>query len=180
MPSLSVPPLWYGLLIAIQRAALAALVAVMILDGTIIAVRTFQRLPDSGDETTISRSGDSIRSGGAIVAVDNRVTSGAEAAREDSKPLRLFWAPSVCFEEPCAVPHNEFGTGDKISGVVCQTTGARITNGNDENPADDRNPALTHSPRWYGVQMESRRLAYVSEVWIAAGDRGGLGLPTCS
>jgi hypothetical protein len=66
-----------------------------------------------------------------------------------------------------------------VTGVVCQTRSERTTNGNDENPIDDKNPGLAVSDRWYGVRTDEG-IRYFNEVWAIPKDRGGLGLPSCS
>jgi hypothetical protein len=99
--------------------------------------------------------------------------------REDD-PLTLFYVPRLCRSQDCVVPGQEFHTGDKISDVVCQVAGGRITNGNDRDDVDDDNPGLYSSRLWYGVSTAGGRLAYFNEVWARAEDRGGLRLPDCS
>ena len=49
-------------------------------------------------------------------------------------------------------PGTVFDTGDTLE-VVCQVTGERTTNGNDSDPADEYNPELFTSTRWYGSQL---------------------------
>jgi hypothetical protein len=70
-------------------------------------------------------------------------------------------------------------SGQTYDAAVCQTTGERTTNGHDTNPSDDANPELFSSNRYYGVRLTNGVFGYVSEVWIRAADRGGLGLPGC-
>ena len=55
----------------------------------------------------------------------------------------------------------------------------RTTNGNDSDPADDHNPELFTSTRWYGSQLPDGVLAYLAEAWISPADRGGLDQPRC-
>ncbi len=117
---------------------------------------------------------------GKTVTIFNMVTSGPKALREDTKPLRLFTSPAICYEpSKCATDKPQFRAGDKVQGVVCQTNGARVTNGDDENPIDDHNPGLVESTRWYGVRT-NEGVRYFSAVWAVPKDRGGLGLPDCS
>ena len=79
----------------------------------------------------------------------------------------------------CIAPGDAiFDTGDTLE-VVCQVTGERTTNGNDSDPADDHNPELFTSTRWYGSQLPDGSLAYLAEAWISPADRGGLDLPRC-
>jgi hypothetical protein len=113
------------------------------------------------------------------VTVSNEVTDGPNAMREDTA-LKLFYAPRLCQSDDCVVPRTALHTGNKISDVVCQVVGGRMTNGNDHSASDDRNPELFESRVWYGVRTRTGRLAYFSEVWADPSQRGGLGLPDCS
>jgi hypothetical protein len=76
------------------------------------------------------------------------------------------------------LPGTDLSTGDTVT-ARCQTQGARTTNGEDGDAVDDRNPGLFESTRWYGVVWPDGQFGYLSEVWINASDRGGLGLPSC-
>jgi hypothetical protein len=114
-----------------------------------------------------------------IITVDNRTTNGM-SMRQDSVPLRLTTQPrTFCTRDGCNINGTERITGDTYDAAVCQTTGARFTNGNDSDPADDANPERFESTRYYGVRLSDGTFGYTSEVWIRAADRGGLGLPAC-
>lgn len=114
-----------------------------------------------------------------VISVDNRVTNGA-GMREDPTPLRMTTKPWVrCGSRGCNINGTERGTGGTYDAAVCQTTGERTTNGNDSDPVDDGNPLRFESARYYGVRLANGTFGYVSEVWIRAADRGGLGLPGC-
>jgi len=114
-----------------------------------------------------------------LLTVDNRVTNGM-GMREDATPARLTTKPWIrCSSRGCNLGGTERGTGGTYDAAVCQTTGERTTNGHDSSAADDANPNRFESTRYYGIRMSNGTFGYVSEVWIRAGDRGGLGLPTC-
>jgi len=114
-----------------------------------------------------------------VLTVDNRVTNGA-GMREDPTPTRLNTRPWVrCSTRGCAIGGTERGSGGTYDAAVCQTQGERTTNGSDASAADDANPELFTSTRYYGVRLGDGTFGYVSEVWIRAADRGGLGLPGC-
>lgn len=114
-----------------------------------------------------------------VLTVDNRVTNGA-GMREDTTPARLTTQPwTFCGRRGCNIDGTERSSGQTYSSAICQTTGERTTNGNDSDPSDDANPARFESTRYYGVRLADARFGYVSEVWIRATDRGGLGLPAC-
>jgi hypothetical protein len=112
------------------------------------------------------------------VTVQNQVTAGPAAMREDT-PAYLSTRPeNNCRSRGCAAPGDTFDTGDRLE-VVCQLTGERTTNGNDGDPSDDRNPELFTSTRWYGSPLPDGGTGYLAETWLSPADRGGLDLPRC-
>jgi surface antigen len=114
-----------------------------------------------------------------VITVDNRVTNGA-GMREDTTPARLLTKPWIlCGSRGCNINGTERGSGGTYDAAVCQTFGERTTNGHDGSSSDDANPELFSSTRYYGVRLGDGTFGYVSEVWIRAADRGGLGLPAC-
>lgn len=114
-----------------------------------------------------------------VLVVDNRVTNGM-GMREDSTPARLTTKPwTFCTSRGCNIYGTERGSGGTYDAAICQTTGERTTNGNDHDASDDANPERFESTRYYGVSLANGTFGYVSEVWIRAADRGGLGLPAC-
>ncbi|WP_217924427.1 S1 family peptidase [Miltoncostaea oceani] len=113
------------------------------------------------------------------ITVDNRVTNGM-GMREDTTPVRLTTQPWVrCGSRGCNINGTEAGSGHVYNAAVCQRTGERTTNGHDTSAADDANPLRFESTRYYGVRLTNGVFGYISEVWIRAADRGGLGLPGC-
>lgn len=114
-----------------------------------------------------------------VITVDNRVTNGM-GMREDPTPVRLTTQPWIrCGSRGCNIVGTERSSGGTFDAAVCQRTGERTTNGDDTSPADDANPLRFESTRYYGVRLANGTFGYVSEVWIRAADRGGLGLPSC-
>lgn len=114
-----------------------------------------------------------------VITVYNQVTNGM-SMREDSTPARLLTKPwRFCTSRGCNINGTERSTGQTYDAAVCQTSGDRTTNGNDGSGVDDANPALFESSRYYGVRLSNGVFGYISEVWIAAEHRGGLGLPNC-
>jgi hypothetical protein len=113
------------------------------------------------------------------LTVDNRVTNGM-GMREDATPARLTTRPWIrCSSRGCNIAGTERRTGGVYDAAICQTFGERTTNGHDSSSADDANPERFESTRYYGVRLGDGTFGYVSEVWIRASDRGGLGLPAC-
>lgn len=114
-----------------------------------------------------------------VIVVDNRVTNGA-GMREDPTPVRLTTQPwTFCSSRGCNIGGTDRVSGQSYDAAVCQRAGERTTNGNDSSPADDANPRRFESTRYYGVRLSNGTFGYVSEVWIRADFRGGLGLPGC-
>lgn len=114
-----------------------------------------------------------------VITVDNRVTNGMSMS-QDAIPLRLTTQPWIfCGTRGCNINGTERTSGQTYDAAVCQTTGERTTNGNDHDAADDANPELAESTRYYGVKLPNDTFGYTNEVWIRAADRGGLGLPAC-
>jgi hypothetical protein len=114
-----------------------------------------------------------------LVTVDNRVTDGRRGMAEDDQLLRLADEPTLdCLHrDDCAQSEPTYSSGEHLH-ATCWTGGDRITNGNDSDPRDDRNPGLDASLRWYGVD-DGGELRYVSEIWLERQFRGGLDLPRC-
>ncbi len=114
-----------------------------------------------------------------VVTVDNRVTRGLNMD-EDPTLLRLTTKPWInCLIRECAIGGTERKSGETYDAAICQAVGDRTTNGDDTSAADDDNPNLHTSTRYYQVQLPDDTYGYVSEVWLAKRDRGGLGLPPC-
>jgi hypothetical protein len=115
----------------------------------------------------------------ATVVIDNRTTNGS-GMREDPVPAYLSTVTeNRCSKHGCMLPGTEMTSGAQLTVTCTTTTGARTTNGNDGDPADDNNPERYESTRWYGATWSDGRFGYISETWISAAGRGGLGLPGC-
>ncbi len=114
-----------------------------------------------------------------VITVDNRVTNGM-GMREDPAPARLTTQPWIrCTSRGCNIAGTERTSGTTFDAAVCQRFGERTTNGDDTSAADDANPQRFESTRYYGVRLTNGTFGYVSEVWINAAHRGGMGLPAC-
>ncbi|MFI1360632.1 hypothetical protein ACH4TV_44735 [Streptomyces sp. NPDC020898] len=116
----------------------------------------------------------------ATVTVENQVTDG-EAMREDTRhPAYLSSEPvKLCKdrEPPCEVGRN-LAVGERLT-ALCQVTGDEVTNGWNNDSRDDGNPGLDTSSLWYELRAEDGTTGYLSVIWLAPDDRGGLGLPRC-
>jgi hypothetical protein len=113
------------------------------------------------------------------LTVSNLVTNGATEMREDSAAYLSTVTKNHCRRDGCMVP----GTDNLHTGATvvaeCWTTGDRTTNGQDNSTIDDGNPGLYTTTLWYHILWPDGRAGYLSEAWIAPGDRGGAGLRHC-
>jgi hypothetical protein len=118
-----------------------------------------------------------LRAQGKVLVVSNLVTSGTHMT-EDPEPAVLTGRPvPIC----CTVKGSQRRTGDRYDAAVCQVfNGPYDTNGNDTTAADDKNPGLAKSYRYYGVLLADGRFGFTSAVWVEKSERGGLGLPRCA
>jgi len=119
---------------------------------------------------------------GVVLRVDNRVTSGMQAQEDPQGPVPLTTRPVAnCGTRGCEVDDTpRWDSKQRIDRAVCQQSGERITNGHDGIRADDQNPLLDSSTLYYGVVLKDGMRGYVSEIWVAREQRGGLGQPPCS
>ncbi|MCA0144016.1 hypothetical protein [Blastococcus sp. LR1] len=155
-----------------MRYGLLLCAGVLVLGGVVMGVVAL-----SGSNSDDSASGP-VADGPVTVTVDNRVTDGS-GMREDSGPAVLSTvAENYCSSRGCALPDTGMGSGDTVT-AICRTEGERTTNGDDSSAADDENPDLYTSTLWYRVEMPDGRTGFLSEVWLSADARGGLGLPAC-
>lgn len=190
--ALGLPPLNIGLGLAIlvvvwrrivsapRRDPLQALAVVCAVVFFVLLVIGADDKATHGNETPSAAPPRHEASPGQVIVVDNRVTSG-KRMREDKDPARLTTKPVAhCERRGCDIPNTERESGHAFNAAVCQRRGEEITNGDNSSSADDDNPKLVTSTRYYGVRLKaSDTFGYVNEVWIARRDRGGLGLPTC-
>jgi hypothetical protein len=98
--------------------------------------------------------------------------------REDNPAYLSVATRNYCKRDGCALGSTDFGSGAVVT-AECTVLGDRTTNGQDNSAVDDGNPGLYQSTRWYGIRWGDGRFGYVSEVWIASQDRGGVGLRNC-
>jgi hypothetical protein len=118
-------------------------------------------------------------SGPMTVVVQNKVVSGPQGFFEDSTPVYLSARPIPrCSRNGCEVPGTTMWSG-AILQVVCQVQGATMTNADLQSLGVDRNPHAVTSSLWYRAKMPTGVAGYISQVYLSAGSRGGLGLPAC-
>lgn len=113
------------------------------------------------------------------IVVDNRVTNGPTAMREDDVPAYLSTQTRpTCRLNGCMIDGTMVSSGASLL-ATCQTQGSRMTNGQDNSAADDANPGLYTSSLWYGIRWPDGRFGFISDIFIRADHRGGLGLSGC-
>jgi hypothetical protein len=112
------------------------------------------------------------------LTVFDKVTNGPTQVREDTPAYLSTVTQNKCRQNGCMLPGTEVTSGATVT-AECQTQGARTTNGEDKSGIDDANPQLTQSTLWYGARWPDGRFGYISEIWISAAERGGLGLRNC-
>jgi transcriptional regulator with XRE-family HTH domain len=153
-------------------AAAVLLLVIGVLVGLLLAADDDARSAGPPPATTSAAAGEEV-------VVHNVVTDGATAMREDTRAYLSTRPEIYCKSRGCAVEGGpEYRTSDHLT-VSCQIAGDRTTNGDDSTTVDDANPGLYSSTLWYGVPLPDGGLGYLSEVWLAAAYRGGLGLPKC-
>ena len=111
------------------------------------------------------------------VVVDNRVTDGG-GMREDTPAYLSTEKRNYCMSNGCTVAGTGVGSGTRLT-ALCQSSGEPTTNGQDCSAVADANPGLVSSDRWYRVRHPGGATGWLSEVWLEAPARGGLGLPAC-
>ena len=115
----------------------------------------------------------------ASVVVQNKVAIGPTLLIEDKTPSYLASeAISHCTTRGCKLQGTEMWSGAKLV-VSCWTRGEEMTNEDATSVGIERNPGAYSSDLWYYALWSDGRHGYVSEVYIAPGYRGGLGLKRC-
>lgn len=115
---------------------------------------------------------------GRRITVWNEVTDGATSTREDTETFLSTRTTPYCRRDGCVVPGTDMTTGAKVT-ITCWIEGSRMTNGQDENPEDDKSPQLVDSKLWYLARNSAGVTGYISEVSVAKDDRGKTGLSEC-
>ena len=115
-----------------------------------------------------------------IITVQNKVALGPHTLLEDTTPSYLSAKPiPYCSHYRCEVPGTQVSSGAMLV-AICYTYGKQMMyNYNLDSTASDNNPYRANSRLWYKVVFPDRRSGYISEVYIVAADRGGMGLSRC-
>jgi hypothetical protein len=113
------------------------------------------------------------------ITVQNMVAIGPTSLTEDVSPAYLSTrAIARCASMGCMIPNTEMSSGIALA-AVCQTKGQYMTNADEASEGINENPGVARSDRWYGVQQRDGSVGLISEIYVRAEDRGGLGLPDC-
>ncbi|HCT80671.1 MAG TPA: hypothetical protein DGT23_29710 [Micromonosporaceae bacterium] len=117
--------------------------------------------------------------GPARITVQNAFVVAETGLQEDHRPLYLSSRTlAYCVDHGCRIPGPDYWSGDVLV-AVCFAFGQNITNMDLRSTAAQRNPQRVSSDLWYATRLDDGQLGYVSEVFVTAASRGGLGLPLC-
>lgn len=114
-----------------------------------------------------------------VVVVSNMIAVGPDSLIEDTTPSYLSTVPKTrCASRGCKIPGTEMWSGALVH-ATCYTHGPKVVN-YDLNAPGVTNPHRAASTLWYrGTMASGSSAGYLSEVYVAAAYRGGLGLATC-
>ncbi|MEU8025637.1 helix-turn-helix transcriptional regulator [Micromonospora harpali] len=116
----------------------------------------------------------------AALVVQNKVAIGPSGLAEDTTPAYLSGRPApFCAKRGCKVPGTEVWSGAVLV-ARCQVVGDKITNRDLTSEGIETNPNGVASNIWYEVVLHDGRTGYLSEVYVEARYRGGMGLPICT
>lgn len=115
----------------------------------------------------------------AVITVQNKVAVGADELIEDAAPSYLSTEPKpFCTSLGCRVEGTELESGAALV-ALCYVHGTEMFNYNLDSSESKTNPHRARSTLWYKAVFPDGRSGYISEVYIAPSDRGGVGLPIC-
>jgi hypothetical protein len=160
----------------LRRAVVLALTVVVttVIVATVTIASMAGRRVAQGAATTRSRL-----AGPVAVVVQNKVAIGATSLVEDSSPAYLSSrAVPFCAERGCKIPGTDMWSGAIIP-VVCQITGAWMTNADLASKGIAENPGRASSREWYRAVLVDGKTGYISAVYLQARYRTGLQLPRC-
>ena len=110
-----------------------------------------------------------------IIVVQNKVALGPNKLLEDDTPAYLSTKPQpYCARQGCKVPGTEMQSGAVLA-VTCFIHGPEMVNYNLDAPEAARNPNRAVSRIWYWASFPDGRSGYLSEIYVEARYRGGLG-----
>lgn len=141
----------------------------------IVTASILTMLLDSDRTIAPSRSHKTL----ALVVVQNKVAIGPSSLLEDTTPSYLSSRPFPrCRLQGCEVKGTDMWSGAVLA-VTCWVRGTEMTNENTTTTGIIHNRNGVASTLWYRGVWPNGRTGYLSEVYIEAGYRGGLGLPRC-
>lgn len=115
----------------------------------------------------------------AVITVQNKVALGASQLIEDTTPAYLSSRPiPYCSRLGCELPNTAVSSGALLV-AVCHATGTEMFNYDLDSSESKTNPNRADSALWYKVVLPDGRAGYLSEVYVVAANRGGMGLPVC-
>jgi hypothetical protein len=124
-------------------------------------------------------SGHVVTARPVIVVVQDKVATGPSALIEAATPAYLSSKPiPSCATKGCEVPQTQMWSGLALR-ATCQIQGAKMTNEDLASAGIARNTSGIISSLWYRCIFPNGAAGYLSEIYVAAAYRGGLGLPAC-
>lgn len=115
----------------------------------------------------------------ATIVVANKVAFRTDKYAEDTTPAYLSSRPvKECKKHGCALPGTDMSSGYSLT-VTCHMQGDQMTNYDTTSGTYGVNPNAFYSNEWYRATWQDGRTGYISYVYIAAANRGGMGLPVC-
>ena len=116
-----------------------------------------------------------------VITVQNKVAIGASQLIEDKTPAYLSSEPRpYCANEQnnCEVRGTTMQSGAAVTADCVVTNDMIMVNYDLKDTAAFHNPDAVNSRLWYHG-THNGKFGYISEIYVVAHDRGGLGLPTC-
>jgi hypothetical protein len=114
-----------------------------------------------------------------VLVVQNKYATGSSSLLEDRTPAYLSTSPEPYgAERGCKVDGTDMKSGALLA-VTCWLEGAEMTNRDTTSLGIEQNPHGVTSKLWYRGVWPDGRTGYLSEVYVEAQCRGGLGLPRC-
>jgi hypothetical protein len=151
----------------------ATVLVTAVIASTVTAFITLGRRP--GTELAASKRSTHA----AIITVQNKVAIGPDSLVEDTTPSYLSSKPvPYCSHYGCEIPGTQVNSSAMLV-AVCYRYSTQMYNYNLDSSASQNNPYRARSRLWYKVAFPGRSQGYISEVYIVAADRGGMGLPRC-
>ncbi|GGS54892.1 hypothetical protein GCM10010171_57550 [Actinokineospora fastidiosa] len=156
-----------------------ALLAAVLASAITAAGFTYLRPVASGNSGQTAGGSTTGETRPVAIEIYNKVALGSNDLREDTTRVYLSSRTvGSCSRKACKIENTEMNSGVLVV-ATCRTLGDELVNFNLDAPGSASNPHSARSALWYRVVLPDGRSGFVSEVYVAPRDRGGLGLPDC-